>query len=147
MLICFVCIWLMIQDVYVGVHLKIVIVKIGWISFYMPLLFFLPLSSYQSISFCFRWFRFVSFRFVSFRFYFVSHFIGTLPARFITRRGLFYNAGCRILNIIHTRLRHRSSSLNADLFRVRFVSFRFYFVSHFIGTLPARFITSRLNHI
>ena len=34
------------------------------------------------------------------------------------RRGLFYNAGCRILNIIHTRLRHRSSSLNADLFRV-----------------------------
>ena len=30
----------------------------------------------------------------------------------------FYNAGCRILNIIHTRLRHRSSSLNADLFRV-----------------------------
>ena len=34
------------------------------------------------------------------------------------RRGFFYNAGCRILNIIHTRLRHRSSSLNADLFRV-----------------------------
>jgi hypothetical protein len=30
----------------------------------------------------------------------------------------FYIAGCRILNIIHTRLRHRSSSLNADLFRV-----------------------------
>ena len=30
----------------------------------------------------------------------------------------FYNAGCRILNIIHTRLRHRSGSLNADLFRV-----------------------------
>jgi hypothetical protein len=30
----------------------------------------------------------------------------------------FYNAGCIILNIIHTRLRHRSSSLNADLFRV-----------------------------
>jgi hypothetical protein len=28
----------------------------------------------------------------------------------------FYNAECRILNIIHTRLRHRSSSLNADLF-------------------------------
>ena len=30
----------------------------------------------------------------------------------------FYIAGYRILNIIHTRLRHRSSSLNADLFRV-----------------------------
>jgi hypothetical protein len=30
----------------------------------------------------------------------------------------FYIARCRILNIIHTRLRHRSSSLNADLFRV-----------------------------
>ena len=30
----------------------------------------------------------------------------------------FYIAGCRILNIIHTRLRHRSKSLNADLFRV-----------------------------
>jgi hypothetical protein len=30
----------------------------------------------------------------------------------------FYNAGCKILNIIHTRLRYRSSSLNADLFRV-----------------------------
>jgi hypothetical protein len=30
----------------------------------------------------------------------------------------FYIGGCRILNIIHTRLRHRSSSLNADLFRV-----------------------------
>ena len=30
----------------------------------------------------------------------------------------FYIAGCRILNIIHTRLRHRSSSLNADLFHV-----------------------------
>ena len=30
----------------------------------------------------------------------------------------FYIDGCRILNIIHTRLRHRSSSLNADLFRV-----------------------------
>jgi hypothetical protein len=30
----------------------------------------------------------------------------------------FYNAGCRILNTNHTRLRHRSSSLNADLFRV-----------------------------
>ena len=59
--------------------------------------FFLPFSSYQSISFCFRWFRFISFpfrlfrfvlfrfvsfslisfRFVSFRFYIVSHFIGT----------------------------------------------------------------------
>jgi hypothetical protein len=30
----------------------------------------------------------------------------------------FYIAGCRIVNIVHTRLRHRSSSLNADLFRV-----------------------------
>jgi hypothetical protein len=30
----------------------------------------------------------------------------------------FYIAGCRILNIIHTRLRHSSSRLNADLFRV-----------------------------
>jgi hypothetical protein len=34
----------------------------------------------------------------------------------------FYIAGCRILNIniniVHTRLRHSSSSLNADLFRV-----------------------------
>jgi hypothetical protein len=29
-----------------------------------------------------------------------------------------YNAGCRILNIIITRLRHRSSSLNVDLFGV-----------------------------
>jgi hypothetical protein len=68
--------------------------------FFMSFIFFLPFSSYQSISFCFRWFRFafvgfvlfrwfrfvsfllISFRFVfvdfvSFRFYFVSHFIGT----------------------------------------------------------------------
>ena len=30
----------------------------------------------------------------------------------------FYNAGCRILDIISTRLRHRSSSWNVDLFRV-----------------------------
>ena len=29
-----------------------------------------------------------------------------------------YNAGCRILNVIHTRLRYRSSTLHADLFRV-----------------------------
>jgi hypothetical protein len=62
-----------------------------FISFCL-LFFFLPFSSYQSISFCFRWFRFISFPFrwfrfvsfrfvfvdfVSFRFYFVSHFIGT----------------------------------------------------------------------
>ena len=49
-------------------------------------IFILFVFSYQSISFCFRWFRFSFFgfvlfrfhiRFVSFRFYFVSHFIGT----------------------------------------------------------------------
>ena len=68
-----------------------------FLYFVLSFIFFLPFSSYQSISFCFRWFRiafvgfvsfrfhfvdFVSFRFafvdfVSFRFYFVSHFIGT----------------------------------------------------------------------
>ena len=42
---------------------SIVIVKIGLISF-RPLLFFLPFS----ISFCFRWFRFISFLFRWFRF-------------------------------------------------------------------------------
>ena len=31
---------------------------------------------------------------------------------------LYYNIGNRKINIIHTRLRHRSSSLKADLFRV-----------------------------
>ena len=36
----------------------------------------------------------------------------------------FYIAGCRILNIIHTRLRYRSSSLNADLFRVHLANDR-----------------------
>ena len=74
-----------------------------FLYFVLSFIFFLPFSSYQSISFCFRWFRFafvyfvfvsfrfvfvdfVSFRFVcvdfvSFRFYFVSHFIGTQKRR------------------------------------------------------------------
>ena len=34
----------------------------------------------------------------------------------------FYNVGCRMLNIIHTRQRHKSSILNADLFRVHFTN-------------------------
>ena len=36
----------------------------------------------------------------------------------------FYIAGCRILNIIHTRLRYTSSSLNADIFRVHLANDR-----------------------
>ena len=35
---------------------------------------------------------------------------------------MFYNAGCRSLDIIHTRLRHRYSSLNADVFHVHFAN-------------------------
>ena len=34
----------------------------------------------------------------------------------------YYFVGDRFLNIIHTRLRHRSSSLNADLHRINFVN-------------------------
>jgi hypothetical protein len=30
----------------------------------------------------------------------------------------YYSYGCRVLNVLHTRLRHRSSNLNADFFRV-----------------------------
>jgi hypothetical protein len=70
---------------------------------YRKNIFFLPFSSYQTISlvsfhfvsFRFCWFRFVSFslisfrfvsfRFVSFRFYFVSHFIGTQKTSFIIK--------------------------------------------------------------
>ena len=34
----------------------------------------------------------------------------------------FYNTECLILYIMHTRLRHRSSNLNADLFHVKLVN-------------------------
>lgn len=34
----------------------------------------------------------------------------------------FYNTECIILYIMHTRLRHRSSNLNADLFYVKLVN-------------------------
>ena len=80
-----------------------------FLYFVLSFIFFLPFSSYQSISFlfslisfCFRWFRFISFsfrwfRFVSFRFCWF---------RFVSFRFRWF----------------------------RFVSFRFYFVSHFIGT-------------
>ena len=30
----------------------------------------------------------------------------------------YYSYGCRVINVLHTRLRHRASNLNADLFRV-----------------------------
>jgi hypothetical protein len=80
----------------------IVFKKSNYLSFFISLFRFVFYFSYQSISFCFRWFRFAFvgfvlfrfhfvdfvsfrfvsfrfrwFRFVSFRFYFVSHFIGT----------------------------------------------------------------------
>ena len=34
----------------------------------------------------------------------------------------YYSCGCRVLNVFHTRLRHRSSNLNADLFRVNLIN-------------------------
>ena len=34
----------------------------------------------------------------------------------------YYSYGCRVLNVLHTRLRHRSSNLNADLFRVNLIN-------------------------
>jgi hypothetical protein len=37
----------------------------------------------------------------------------------------YYSYGCRVLNVLHTRLRHRSSNLNADLFRVNLIKFSF----------------------
>jgi hypothetical protein len=39
----------------------------------------------------------------------------------------YYSYGCRVLNVLHTRLRHRSSNLNADLFRVNLKKKHFYF--------------------
>jgi len=34
----------------------------------------------------------------------------------------YYSYGCRVLNVLHTRLRHRSSNLNADPFRVNLIN-------------------------
>ena len=34
----------------------------------------------------------------------------------------YYSYGCRVLNVLHTRLRHRSSNLHADLFRVNLIN-------------------------
>ena len=34
----------------------------------------------------------------------------------------YYSYGCRVLNVLHTRLKHRSSNLNADLFRVNLIN-------------------------
>ena len=34
----------------------------------------------------------------------------------------YYSYGCRVLNVLHTRLRHRSSNLNADLFMVNLIN-------------------------
>ena len=34
----------------------------------------------------------------------------------------YYWHGCRVLNVLHTRLRHRSSNFNADLFRVNLIN-------------------------
>ena len=34
----------------------------------------------------------------------------------------YYSYGCRVLNVLHTRLRHRSSNLNADHFRVNLIN-------------------------
>ena len=52
-----------------------------FLYFVLSFIFFLPFSSYQSISFCFRWFRFISlisfrfrwFRFISFLFRFALY--------------------------------------------------------------------------
>ena len=35
---------------------------------------------------------------------------------------LLYPNGCRMLNVLHSRLRHRSSNLNADLLRVNLIN-------------------------
>ena len=72
----------------------------------------LPFSSYQSISFCFSWFRFAFVGFVLFRFHFVD---------FVSFRFVFVD---------FVSFRFASFSLIS----FGFVSFRFYFVSHFIGT-------------
>jgi hypothetical protein len=62
--------------------------------FYIPLLgilsfiFFLSFSSYQSISFCFRWFRFISFPFRWFRFVY-------LLLAYITRNSIQAGFACR----------------------------------------------------
>jgi hypothetical protein len=34
----------------------------------------------------------------------------------------YYSYGCRVLNVLHTRLRHRSSNLNADHFRINLIN-------------------------
>ena len=34
----------------------------------------------------------------------------------------YYSYDCRVLNVLHTRLRHRSSNLNADHFRVNLIN-------------------------
>ena len=64
-------------------HARWVIINQNYFFLYFVLsfIFFLPFSSYQSISFCFRWFRFISlisfrfrwFRFVSFLFRFALY--------------------------------------------------------------------------
>ena len=79
------------------------------VYFVLSFIFFLPFSSYQSISFCFRWFRW--FRFISFSFRWF---------RFVSFRFCWF--------------RFVSFSLISFRFvSFRFRWFRFYFVSHFIG--------------
>ena len=88
---------------------RIIIFSYFFISFcllFFPSIF-LPFSSYQSISFCFSWFRFAFVGFVSFRF----HFVDFVSFRFVSFRFVSFS-----------------------LISFRFVSFSFYFVSHFIGT-------------
>ena len=79
---------------------------------FRPLLFFLPFS----ISFCFRWLRFAFVGFVLFRFHFVD---------FVSFRFVFVDFVSFCLVFV-------------DFVSFRFVSFRFYFVSHFIGVLAAK---------
>jgi hypothetical protein len=62
------------------IFIKIIVFKksnyllffISLFYFVLSFIFFLPFSSYQSISFCFRWFRFAFVGFVLFRFHFVD---------------------------------------------------------------------------
>ena len=42
--------------------------------------------------------------------------------RLLLKPSRYYSYGCRVLNVLHTRLRHRSSNLNADLFRVNLIN-------------------------
>jgi hypothetical protein len=79
-----------------------------FLYFILSFIFFLPFSSYQSISFCFRWFRFAFVGFV---------FISLISFRFVS----FLLISFRFVSF--------------SLISFRFVSLRFYFVSHFIGAL------------